>query len=257
MAYYDFLNIVFAPLLKLPPVWAVIIISFIVSIIITVATKYLTNQELMKKLKEDTKQLQSQLKESKNNPQKMVELQKKQMEMTMEQFKHSLKPTLITFIPIIIIFTWMGSVFAYENIRPQQEFSVYAAFDDSVSGNAQIEVPDELQVIGDKNASIVPAVINKKSYPKSAKWILKGNEGGHTIEVSYKDEAQQHIVLITNENKYTQPSEFDGNIKSIGVEYKKRILIPVGIRDWLGWLGTYILSSLIFTMALRKAFKIY
>ena len=51
MAYYDFLNVVFAPLLKLPILWTVIILSFIVSIIIIIITKYTTDQALMEKLK--------------------------------------------------------------------------------------------------------------------------------------------------------------------------------------------------------------
>ena len=50
MAYYDFLNIIFAPLLKLPVLWTVIILSFLVSVIIIVITKYTTDQTLMKKL---------------------------------------------------------------------------------------------------------------------------------------------------------------------------------------------------------------
>ncbi len=258
MAYYDFLNIIFAPLLKLPTVWAVLIMSFIISLIIILVTKHTTNQEKMKSLKEDMKSYQKQMKELKNNPAKMMEMQKKAMESNMKYMSHSLKPTLITLIPIFFIFGWMNATFAYESIKPMQEFKVYAVFDQNAAGEAEIIVPDELKVISPNKSKIIPGVVSKRSHEKTALWTLKGEEGEHLIEVSYNAEKAQHAVLITNENKYLEPaSQAKGSIKSIIVDYKKNTLIPIGFRDWLGWLGTYILSSIIFTMGLRKIMKVY
>lgn len=258
MAYYDFLNVIFYPILKLPTLWALLIISLFISLLITVITKYFTNQEMMKKIREDMKDLQKQSKESKNNPSRIMELQKKQMELTMEQFKHSLKPTLITFIPIIIIFGWMSSVFAYESIKPQQEFNVYAVFDKNVNGEAEIIVPEELKVIGDKKVKIEQGTLNKERHEKMVMWTLKGDGGEHSFEVSYNDERQQHDVLVTESNKYLPATKsYKGSIKSIVIEYKKNILLPIGYKDWFGWLGVYIWSSLIFTMALRKVMKVH
>jgi len=48
-----------------------------------------------------------------------------------------------------------------------------------------------------------------------------------------------------------------GMMKSIQINYKKLVVIPIGFRDWLGWLGVYIWSSIIFTMGLRKIMKVY
>src|SRR3989338_11338561 len=141
MAYYDFLNIIFAPLLKLPVLWVVIILSFIVSVIIIVITKYTTDQTLMKKLKDDIKDYQKQIKELKGNPAKAMEVQKKAMELNMKYMMHSLKPTIITFIPIILIFGWMSATFAYDGINPNQEFSVTAVFGNA-NGEAGLTVPE-------------------------------------------------------------------------------------------------------------------
>ena len=249
MAYYDFLNIAFAPLLKLPAVWAIIILSFIISIIIILITKYMTNQETMKNLKDEMKSYQKQMKELKNNPAKMMEMQKKAMESNMKYMSHSLKPTLITLIPIFFIFGWMNATFAYESIKPMQEFNVYAVFDKNANGEAQIIVPEEITIIGDAKAGI---------YEETSSWKLKGQEGEHVIEIDYNGEKQQHTVLITDENKYLQPlKQTKGVIKSMSIDYKKKILIPIGFRDWLGWLGVYIWCSIIFTMALRKILKVY
>ncbi|MBI4143417.1 DUF106 domain-containing protein, partial [Candidatus Woesearchaeota archaeon] len=240
MAYYDFLNIVFAPLLKLPALWTIIILSLLISLIIILITKYTTDQALMKNLKEEIKSYQKQIKELKNEPSKAMEIQKKSMEVNMKYMMHSLKPTLITFIPIILIFGWMSSTFAYEGIKPQQEFSITANFDRNADGNAEISVPDEVVVIGDKTQKIENS---------QATWTLKGEEGEHLLEVIYNDEKQQHSVLITDESKYLNPvKKTNGLIKSIQANHKKRIVLPIGYKDWFGWLGTYIIFSLAFTM---------
>lgn len=249
MAYFDFLNLVFAPLLKLSVLWAIIILSLIISLIIIVITKYTTNQDLMKNMKEDIKNYQKQIKELKNEPAKAMELQKKAMEVNMKYMTHSLKPTIITFIPIILIFGWMSSTFAYESIEPQQEFSVTAFLDKNTNGNVEIIVPDEITAIGDKT---------KKIENDKTEWKLKGSEGEHVLEFVYGNEKQQHNVLITNGNKYLSPTKkTEGTIKSIQTNHKKLVVLPIGYKDWFGWLGTYIIFSLIFTMALRKIMKVY
>jgi len=249
MAYYDFLNIVFAPLLKLLPSISILIISFVISLIIILITKYTTNQALMKQMKDELKEYQKQIKESKKDPSKAMEIQKKAMEVNLKYMSHSLKPTLITFIPIILIFGWMNSNFAYESIKPQQEFSVTAFFDKTASGEAELTVSEGISLVGDKIQKIQDG---------KATWRLKGNEGEYLLEVVYSGEKQQHSVLITNTNKYMPPvKKSKGTIKNIQVNYKKLTVIPIEYKDWLGWLGTYIISSIIFTMALRKIMKVY
>lgn len=250
MAYYDFLNIIFAPLLKLPVSWAVIILAFLISVIIIVITKYTTDQTLMKRLKDDIKEYQKQIKELRGNPAQAMQVQKKAMELNMKYMSHSLKPTLITFIPIILIFGWMSSNFAYEGINPQQEFSVTVFFDKNANGEAELIAPEGITLADSKF---------KKIENGKATWRLKGTEGEHILEFVYNGEKQQKNVLITNTKKYIEPVKKVSNseIKSIQINYKKLVTIPIGYKDWLGWLGTYIISSIIFTMALRKVMKVY
>ena len=248
MAYFDFLNIVFAPLFKLPILWAVIIMSFIVSLVIILITKYTTDQALMKKLKEEIKEHQKQIKELKGNPKKAMEMQKKAMEVNMKYMMHSLKPTIITFIPIILIFGWMSSNFAYESIKPQQEFSITILLEKNTKGIAELIAPEGITIIDDK----IKKIENDK-----ASWILKGTEGEHILEFVYNDEKQQKSVLITNNEKYIEPSKkYNGAIKLIQIDYNpKKILNLFGWK--LGWLGTYIIFSIAFTMGLRKVMKVY
>src|SRR3989344_1227818 len=245
MAYYDFLDTVFAPLLSLPPLAAVIILALFVSLIIIVVTKYATDQKLMKSLKDEMKEHQKQLKEAKKNPQKALEIQKKSMEANMKYMMHSFRPTLITFIPIILIFGWMSHTFAFENVMPGQEFTVTANFEEGVDGTATISAPKELSIVSEAGQKIVGG--------KSI-WRLKGDAGEHLLEIEYNNETFQKSVLISSEREVLEPVKIIENerLKTIQVNYKKLTLIPIGYKDWLGWLGTYIWSSILFTTVLRK-----
>lgn len=248
MAYFDFLNIVFAPLFYLPVLWAVIILSFLVSLIIIVITKYTTDQVLMKKLKDDIKEYQKQAKELKGNPSKAMEVQKKAMHLNMQYMMHSLKPTLITFIPIILIFGWMNSNFAYESIKPNQEFSVTAFFEKNTNGEAELVVPEGITIVDDK----VKKINNEK-----AAWSLRGAEGEHVLELVYNGEKQQKEILITKNDRYLEPvKKTNGAITSIQINYKPNKIL--NLFGWkLGWLGAYIIFSIVFTIGLRKVMKVY
>jgi len=249
MAYFDFLNFVFAPLFMLPVLWAVIILSFLVSVIIIVITKFTTDQALMKKLKDDIKEHQKQIKELKSEPAKAMEVQKKAMELNMKYMTHSLKPTLITFIPIILIFGWMSANFAYEGIKPQQEFSVTAFFQKNTNGEAELIGAEDITIVGDKI---------KKIENDEATWVLKGIGGEYILEFVYDGEKQQKSILITSKDKYIEPIKklSNGQIKAIQINYTpKKILNLFGWK--LGWLGTYIIFSIIFSMTLRKVMKVY
>lgn len=87
--------------------WNVITISFIITLLITLAYKYLTNQVVMKELKAKMKELQATMKEDRTNK----EAQKEFMSIQMGYMKHSFKPMLYTFLPLILIFGWMRTTF--------------------------------------------------------------------------------------------------------------------------------------------------
>jgi len=97
----------FGPLLKLGDAWAIITISFLITLIITLFYKLFTDQDVMKALKAELKSLQKEMKSLKDQPEKFMAAQKKAMKKNMEYMKHSMKPTIITMIPLLIIFGWL------------------------------------------------------------------------------------------------------------------------------------------------------
>ena len=107
-----FFNTIFGKIIEKSPFGAVLLISLIITLITTLAYKYFTNQQKLKVLKEEMDSLRTQMKESKNDTQKMMEIQKQSFQKSMEQMKHAIKPMLITFLPIIILFTWLQTTYA-------------------------------------------------------------------------------------------------------------------------------------------------
>jgi len=108
----SFFNLIFGDLISWNPLVAIILISFLMTLVITLSYKFLTNQEMMKSLKEEIKGFQQQMKENKEDTQKVMELQKQALEKNMKYMMHSFKPTLFTFVPLIIIFTWLRTTYS-------------------------------------------------------------------------------------------------------------------------------------------------
>src|SRR3989344_3947495 len=127
------LNPLMKPLLALGPLWAVVVLSFLISVIIVLVYKFFTKQDEMKRLKEQQKEFQKRMKELRSNPDEMMKVQKEAMKANMEYMKHSFKATLITMLPVILIFGWMNAHLAYEPIFPEETYSVSAQFSEGVT----------------------------------------------------------------------------------------------------------------------------
>jgi len=248
MPISDFLNPILSPLLNLPTFWAIIALSFVISLIITVIYKYTTDQNLMKQLKEEMKAFQKQIKELKKEPEKAMQIQKKSMQTNMKYMMQSMKSTLYSFIPIILIFGWMSANFAYEPIQPGQEFTTTVFFEDNVNGKVELSVPEGIEVNGKTKKEIKDGEV---------KWLLNGKRGEYLLEYIFNGKKHNKEVLIT-EKRYIDPIKRinDGIVKSIEIERNKRILI--NLFGWkLGWLATYIIFAIIFSILIRKIIKVY
>ena len=116
---YAGLNTIFNPILALDPnpanpALTVLIIAFFVSLITTIANKYLVDQDEMNEIQARNKAFQKELREAqkRGDGKKIAELQAKQTEMMQDQSKmmtSQFKPMIVTFVPIILIFFWMRS----------------------------------------------------------------------------------------------------------------------------------------------------
>lgn len=98
------------------PIPSVIVLSLLITLIMTLVHKKFTNQSRMKELKNIQKSCQIKLKDNRGNPEELAKIQKEMASCSMELMKHSFKPLLITFIPLIILFWWIRGIFAETTI---------------------------------------------------------------------------------------------------------------------------------------------
>ncbi|HLC84171.1 MAG TPA: EMC3/TMCO1 family protein [Candidatus Nanoarchaeia archaeon] len=250
MAWLSFLDApldaVFGPVIAWSPLGAVILFSLIMTLLLTLAYKYLTDQNLMKQLKDETKALQAQMKELKDKPEEALKVQRRAMEVNMKYMMQSMKPTLFTMIPILLVFGWMSGALSYLPIMPGQEFAVEAKM--SGDSTAMLEAVPQLTLITPAEQPVVDGI---------AHWALKADKGEYQLKVTHKNVSQVHQLKV-DERRYLPPvSTFsDSVITQITVNNQKRIVL--NLFGWqLGWLGSYIIFSIIFSIVSRKVLKVY
>ena len=93
-----FFDSIFGFMLVWDPLWAIAVLSFIISLVIVLIYKWMTDQKEMKQLKDDLSAYQKKMKGSKDNPEKLMKMQKEAMSLNMKYMGKSMKPPLITFI---------------------------------------------------------------------------------------------------------------------------------------------------------------
>jgi uncharacterized membrane protein (DUF106 family) len=250
--FANLLNPVLNPLLALGPIWALLIISIIISLAITLVYKFATNQEKMKELKLEMKASQKQMKALKGEPEKLMAMQKESMKKNMEYMKYSFKATLITLIPILIIFGWMQAHLAFEPIMPGEDFTLKTIFDKEAKGEVTIVVPEEIELLSEE----------KQEVDDELEWELQASEEGqYVIYFKLNEERAKYSkdITVSQQLEYAEPVEKWPDFGMIEIEYNK--LKPLGkfsIFGWQpGWLALYIVFSLVFSLGLRKIFRLY
>ncbi|MCX6709748.1 MAG: EMC3/TMCO1 family protein [Candidatus Woesearchaeota archaeon] len=242
------LDPVFMPILKISPLLAIAAISFLITLIITFIYKWTTNQKLMKELKDKLGSYQQQMKEAKNDQKKLMQMNAEVMKINGDYMKYSLKSTLISWIPILIIFAWMSSNLAYYPIAPGQEFNLTVKFAPGTTGNMSISATPNLLIAGETTRQIENSMVQ---------WTVLGTEGDYTIDLDFENSTYQKKVKITTGTKYEAPVERGtGKIKSIEVGNKPIVAVNIfGLK--LGWFWTYFILAIFFNSMLRKLLKIY
>lgn len=118
-AIFDGLNVFFNPILAIDPnpanpALTVLIISFIVSLITTIANKYLVDQDELNEQQAKMKEMNKKLRDAqkRGDGKEVAKLQAEQMEAMGDQtamMTNQFKPMFVTMVPILLIFFWMRS----------------------------------------------------------------------------------------------------------------------------------------------------
>lgn len=95
------------------PHLSIIVFSAVITFFISIVNFFIMDKDKMKQLKARQKEIQAQLKkhQKEGNQEKMMELNKELLSQTGETLKHSLRPMLITMIPVLLSFNYMRKLF--------------------------------------------------------------------------------------------------------------------------------------------------
>lgn len=239
-------------LIVMNPFWSLLIIAFIISTITVLVYKFTTNQKQMKEWRDEQKELQKKMRELKDKPEEMARINKRLMEINSKYMIHSLKPTLFTLLPIILIFGWLQGHFAYDPITPGQEFGITIYFEKGIEGVVKAVPPEGIELVGESEKTI---------QNNAATFAFKGKEGIYkapAIDFSFGNKTYSKEIVITKGAEYIAPEKIvkDGTVRRIVTSNPKKVVVDLGFLK-LGWLWSYIIFSIVISMALRKILKVY
>jgi len=243
-SFNNVLDPLFSPLLSMGAFWAVVIISLVLSVLMTLIYKWTTDQSTMKDLKSRIKGFQTEMKNHRDNPEKAMSLQKEAMQVNLEYMKHSLRPTLFTFIPVILIFGWLSSHLAFEPLIPGEQIIDVT----TIPG-----MNHEVILIEQEGITLIDSTYNENIHS----FTISAEAGRYPITFSVGENLYTKEILVTEDQAYLPPTEEieDGVVKSITV-HQTPLKFSFGFIK-LGWLWTYILVSVISSLLLRKAMKLH
>lgn len=255
----DFLNPILGPLLEATgPFGTIVLVSLFVSLLTTIVYKYTTNQPKLRKLKADLKRHQKKAQKlSKEDPAKALELQKEMMKMNGQYMKMSFRSTLYTFIPVILFFGWLSAMLSFAPLVPGQGFDFSVQVTEGTSGSVQLGLPEGFSA----NTNLTQPV-------ETASWRLQAETPGeYTVLVRHLESEEEYTVPLTisDEQRSVQPTIVVNGValEQISIGYQELDVfegvfffgsIP-WVQNW-GWLGGYILFSLLFSTVLRKLLKL-
>ena len=99
-------------ILQTYPKLTISVIAALITLFMTLVYKYTTDQERLSEIKKEQKKYQEEAKNHKNNPQKMMEINKKVLQLSGEMMKHSLKPMAITMLPMFVLIIWLRNIYS-------------------------------------------------------------------------------------------------------------------------------------------------
>ena len=246
MAFNTLLDPVLGWTLALPLWAALLVLSLILTVIITIVYKFATDQAEMKGLKARIKELQAEMKKKRHDPKKMAKLQQEVMSVNLTYTKKSCKPTLYTFIPLILIFGWMNANLAFDPVLPDQPVLVVAELDSP----SWVTLQTDLTVEGESR---------QQTAEQQVSWLVSGPPGDYVLRFVTDGGASATQRLVIAGRPDDSVSRHASPFKQTLVRYEKAR--PFGDFSLFGyrpgWLFTYILFSIALSIGLRKALKIH
>ena len=115
MVLEKFFDFIFGWAVSISPIVGIIFIAFLLSLLSTLSWKFLTDQVLLKSLREKNAKAREETKKYRDDPKKLAELNSKMAREALEdmklQYKQSIKPMIATLIPFAFVFIWIRKTY--------------------------------------------------------------------------------------------------------------------------------------------------
>ncbi len=254
-----FLDPLMKPFISGSPALTLFLISLILSFLSILAYKYTTNQKELKKLREKTAKIQKRMRELQKDFKKkesQKEINKLNMEMMLlsgQQMKHSMKSTLITLIPFLLIFAWLGAHYSYQPLYPNQPFNVTLTSPKNITSVSLSAVPKNISLMN----SEVSVNSNNGKILYSKTFTLKAPEGEYSLIFKSNNSTMlTKEIIITSESEYSKPEEtYKDKDITLKISNKPLRINLLGIK--MSWFWYYFIIMLVFSSLFRKLLKVY
>ncbi|MBU4246542.1 MAG: EMC3/TMCO1 family protein [Nanoarchaeota archaeon] len=230
MALTEFFNIIFAPFMAQGPMFAISIVSLMISFTFSALYLVFVDQQKMKRIKAEIKESQEKMKKAQkeHNDKEIKSLFSNSMKLQNEMMKLTLKPIIVSMLLFFIVIPWMyanyGDVSA--KIVDGKGILVYGALSENISATNST-----FRFSGNTDSKIYD-IGNKFEF------------AGKTWNTSYQSDARGYFEKLRNVPVY-------GMLTLENARFKLPFRFP-GIGDNVGWLGLYIIISIPSTMLFRK-----
>ncbi len=115
--YFWVLNTIFFPFLSVPAVLGEFLLAIVLVFIYTLFSRFLANQEEVKKLKEEQAALQKKSAElRKTNPEEANKLSTESLKLSNKMMKLNMKPMFATLLLAVVILPWLGYAFISKSL---------------------------------------------------------------------------------------------------------------------------------------------
>jgi uncharacterized membrane protein (DUF106 family) len=94
-----------------------LLIAALITLVTTLVQKYFTDQKTIKELRNESKILSEEMKQYKDHPEKLMELQRKQFEIMGKTMPLTMRPLLYTAIPFVLFLRWFSDYFTLHPIK--------------------------------------------------------------------------------------------------------------------------------------------
>jgi uncharacterized membrane protein (DUF106 family) len=228
----------------------VISASIIMSLIITLVYKFTTNQKEMKHIKTEMKRLQKEMKGARNDQKKMLEINNQLMKYNSQYMMKSLRSSLFTMLPAILVFVFLSGHVAFSPIGPGDDFGLAIRHANGVDPNmTELELPPGF------------SVVNRTVDDNFARFrIQAGEPGEYVIGIVNGDDRVGKDIIVTDNREYARAEEKypNGRINSARIEYESLTIvrIPFWPRE-MNWLWLYIIFAILTGTITRKVLNVY